>query len=326
MRDIKIPHNRFLLKPHTAAMNILQAISTRKSSRTFNGLHLDNAILNRIDTLCRKLSISPDSSEPGIFNNIPRPSIKLLSDCHAGGMLGTYGVIKGARSFLAMAAGSSTAEQLLAGYLFEKIVLECTRNGLDTCWVGGTFGKTVFQAEFDNATDKSESDIATEQPGKKQTVTIISPLGHRTPDTRFAERIMRRIVSSDSRKPFHDLFEGITPPSFHLMRQISETQCAGSQSVDNISLEHRLAVALECVRMAPSARNSQPWRANVCRNLKGRPTGIAFKKALTGKFSYYDMGIAYCHLVESASYLGIKGTLEQNSYTDPSELFFSLLS
>lgn len=302
-------------------MNPIKAIIARKSCRTFNGLHLDPAVLGKINALCRELSTSPQASEPRIFNRIPRPEIKLLSDFSASGLVGTYGVIKGARSFLAMAGGDTPRRQLLAGYLFEQIVLTCTAEGLDTCWLGGTFGQSGFQAEFDKPGTSQRNSPATPCP-----VTIVSPLGHRTPHTRFAERIMRKIVSADTRKPFPDLFTGIDAPRPDLMQRLADDTCNGTTLQEAISTEEKVAVMLECVRLAPSSTNSQPWRANVCRNLKGKITGIAMSCAATGKFATYDMGIAYRHLLDSARMLGINGVLEENSDTDPTQLFFSLLS
>lgn len=299
-------------------MNIIQAIITRKSCRTFNGLRPDPSLLDKVDALCRMATSAPEAPEPEWFSGIRRPSIKLLRDFSASGMLGTYGVIKGARAFLAMAAGDTPAEQFLAGYLFEKIVLECTMAGLDTCWLGGTFGKSGFQAEFHKNIAGTTADTQPPATEAQPTVTIVSPLGHRTQNTRFAERIMRRIVAADSRKPFGDLFNGIAAPAPGALQRIADTGLPAG------TLEERVAAALECVRLAPSSTNSQPWRASVCRNLKGRITGIALTCAGNGRFACYDMGIACCHLLESAGTLGLEGFLERNASTVPSQLFFSL--
>ena len=284
-------------------MNIIQAITTRRSCRTYNGLHLEPAVLDRIESICKQLSTGTTASEPELFRHTPRPAIKLLRDFSANGMFGTYGVIKGARSFVAMASGSSDNEQVLAGYLFEKLILECTAMKLGTCWLGGTFGKSGFQAEF----NRQPSGNATESDAM---LTIVSPVGHPTPRTRFAERIMRRIVASDSRKPFADLFEGIAAPSAELMQRLANGNADAATS-----LEEKIAAVLECVRLAPSSTNSQPWRATVCRNVKGKITGIELNCAGTSKLNTYDMGIALCHMLESARALGINCTLKTNGAT-----------
>lgn len=308
-------------------MNIVKTIATRKSCRTYNGLHLEASVLEKIDVLCQQQANGPDDHEPRIFNTIPRPIIRLLRDFSASGMLGTYGVIKGARSFMAMAAGKKPAEQLIAGYIFEKLILQCTAMGIDTCWLGGTFGKTGFQTEFyKTQEDVKPSAHDRDQTSEQPSITIVSPLGHRTPHTRFAERIMRKMVSADTRKPFPELFHGITPPSDTIIQRYAAMHEPPAIPINPAQLEERVATILECVRQAPSSTNSQPWRANVCRNLKGRITGIAMTSLGTGKLAYYDMGIAYCHLIESSRFLGINGILEENSSTDPSQLFFSLMA
>lgn len=293
-------------------MNVIKAILQRRSSRTFNGLHLDSSTLTQIDDMCRQSTGLPVTCEPELFHSTRRPDIMLLHDFKASGMLGTYGVIKGACSFIVMCAGDSCEERMLGGFLMERILLKCTAMGIGTCWLGGTFGKNGFQSEIDRLSAIS---------GKQsRPVTIVSPLGHCTPKTRFAERVMRHIVSADSRKPFSDLFNGIAEPDEHLLSDIAE----GSVAVASLTIEDKLALALECVRRAPSSTNSQPWRATVRRNLKGRPVGISFSCAANGKLTPYDMGIAYCHFIESSRALCMDGALQANSKGNPYELFFSL--
>ena len=281
------------------AMNIIESILERRSSRTFNGLHLDASTLKRIGELCRQFSAYPAEGEPDCFHNIERPDIMLLPDFKADGLLGTYGVIKGACSFMVMAVASDPAQQLLAGYIFERLLLSCTAEGIGTCWLGGTFGKTNFQTEYNRMSGGNAS----------RQVAIVSPLGHRTPKTRFAERMMRRLVSADTRKPFDRLFEGIAPPSDEMTRIAVQGKAAAS----DFTTENKLAIALECVRCAPSSSNSQPWRAVVNRNLKGRATSVSFTCASTGRFTPYDMGIAYCHFAESCHYLHLPVSLKTTS-------------
>lgn len=278
------------------AMNIIEAISERRSSRTFNGLHLDASTLNRIGESCLRLSARPAEGEPECFLNVGRPDIRLLPDFKADGLLGTYGVIKGACSFMVMAVKPEPAQQLLAGYIFERLLLLCTAEGIGTCWLGATFGKTDFQAEYSRLPGNDNS----------KHVAIVSPLGHRTPKTRFAERMMRRLVSADTRKPFVQIFQGIAPPS---PDDIALIAARGKEAKPDMSVEQRLAIALECVRLAPSSSNSQPWRAVVNRNLKGRATSVSFTCTSAGRFTPYDMGIAYCHFAESCRYLGIAVSL-----------------
>ena len=58
--------------------------------------------------------------------------------------LGTYGVIKNARLFLAgmLKPAPMAAEDY--GYCMEKLILKATELGLGTCWLGGTFSIGAF--------------------------------------------------------------------------------------------------------------------------------------------------------------------------------------
>ena len=291
-------------------MNIIEAISERRSNRTFNGLHLDASTLNRIGELCSRLSASPAEGEPGCFLNIERPDIRLLPHFKAEGLLGTYGVIKGACSFIVMAVSPDPAQQILAGYIFERLLLSCTAEGIGTCWLGGTFGKTNFQTEYNLLPGHDSS---------KQ-VAIVSPLGHCTPKTRFAERMMRRLVAADTRKPFEQIFQGIAPFSDDLTQIAAQDE----ESLSALKMDDKLAIALECVRRAPSSSNSQPWRAVVNRNLKGRATSVSFTCVSKGKFTPYDMGIAYCHFTECCRYLNVHISLKPSHNPYESEAILEM--
>ena len=281
-------------------MNVIQAISSRISTRTFNGLKPEPNILNRIESMCHDMCVEPASDEPECFRSVPRPQIALLSGISAEGKLGTYGVIKGATTFLAMACQAQPAAQILGGYILERIILECTRMGLDTCWIGGTFGRTGFQEAFNRAISNHAPSIAEPHSGK---VGIITPLGHRTPSTRFAERMMRMAVGANNRKPFERLFTGVKAPSVELMETVN------TQSPDtlNLTTDEKLSVALECLRLAPSSTNSQPWRAAVTHDTKAQSGNIIFTCARRSHLATYDMGIAYAHFNAAARYLGVEG-------------------
>jgi hypothetical protein len=74
---------------------------------------------------------------------------------------------------------------------------------------------------------------------------------------------------------------------------------------------------LECVRMAPSASNKQPWRI-----IKGRGQNVMhfYLKRTPGydniikdiRLQNVDMGIAMCHFELSARELGLKGDWNVN--------------
>lgn len=235
-------------------MKISDVIAARQSCRTFNGLHIDKASKDKLFSEIEVL--------PRLFEDVAVPVIRLVDNDQAEGSLGTYGFITGARQFLVMASGDTVGEELQAGFMFETLVLKATSMGLGTCWLGGTFRRGPFARVMGNDPDGRE-------------VSIVSPIGHPTQKRRFAERMMRRMVKSDHRKPFARLFSGVSPDS-------------------------PLGRVLQAVRLAPSSRNSQPWKASVAQETdsEGRKRmTVRFDCTTDSRFSSIDMGIAYCHFV-----------------------------
>lgn len=251
-------------------MNRTDAIQIRHSDRTYNGLRIDHPSIEAI-----RNSIA---SERPLLKDVDKPLIKIIDNDNSGGQLGTYGFIKGARQFLVMAASDSSAAHVQAGYMLEQTILDVTCNGLHTCWLGGTFSRGPF------------SDAMGDCGGRK--VIIVVPIGHIAPKRRFSERMMRRIVKADHRKPFETLF------SF-------EPGLASCPAADIVARK-----ALEAVRLAPSSSNSQPWRAKVSFANNKADSKIDSKSAnkhdavevvvdfsckSSGQFAPVDMGIAYSH-------------------------------
>ena len=62
-----------------------------------------------------------------------------------GEKLGTYGVIKGANTFLGVTADKSEFGLVAAGYQFENLVLILTNMGLATVWLAATFSREQFE-------------------------------------------------------------------------------------------------------------------------------------------------------------------------------------
>lgn len=61
-----------------------------------------------------------------------------------GEKLGTYGVIKGAGSFLGLSVPDLPLAPLAAGYEFENLILYATHMGLGTVWLAATFSGTAL--------------------------------------------------------------------------------------------------------------------------------------------------------------------------------------
>ncbi len=192
---------------------------------------------------------------------------------------GTYGVIKNARTYLAVAAEKGPDAMESVGYGFEKLVLYAQSIGLGTCWLGGTFNKS----EFAKRMELRENEI----------FPIASPIGYPAPKNHLINRVMRRAISADSRKSFDKLFfDGdFTKPM--------TKEAAGDY-----------AYALEMVRLAPSAANKQPWR--ILR--QGNKWHFYEKKEMSSStendIQRLDIGIAFCHFELAAKEKGLKGRLE----------------
>ena len=229
-------------------MNIIETIRTRKSIRNY-----DNLPLTDTETRAIQSAIDGTSSPFG-----GKATIRLQKFETRGKLKpGTYGVISGAGSFLLMAYADSEKNELSAGYMLEKIILDATALSLGTCWLGGTFSNS----DFDRNQIWPEG----------ETLKIVSPIGHSSGRTSLLERLEHLAVNSASRKPFGELF---FHNDFNTPLQPDDT-CFG--------------LALEMLRLAPSSLNRQPWRALVCDN------EIHFYYRNNASRPVLDCGIALCH-------------------------------
>ena len=190
-----------------------------------------------------------------------------------GEKLGTYGFIKGAKLFICVTAEDRPDAALAVGYVFEQLVLYMTSLGLGTCWLGGTFNKGAFA----QAIRLQEGTL----------LPILSPVGYAAKSLRPLEKIFRTSLKADKRQPAEKLFfekDFATPlhaPDF--------------------------AGALENVRLAPSARNMQPWR--VVREDNAfhffRTDDMPFMQTI-------DIGIALNHFCLSLQEAGVKYSIEKS--------------
>jgi hypothetical protein len=197
-----------------------------------------------------------------------------------GRVRGTYGVVTGASSFLVGVLKPSNKGFEDYGYLYEAAILYITSLGLGTCWMGGTFSRTLF------------SDMA--QPQKGQIIPSISPVGIIADNRSLIDTMFVFTAGSRARKQWASLFfkESFSSP-------LGE-DAAGP-----------FALPLEMVRLGPSASNRQPWR--IVMDDKG------FHLYLSRTFGYgllfrdvdlqrIDMGIAMFHFERTALELGLKGS------------------
>lgn len=260
--------------------NIFSVIEHRRSHRTYSGLLPSAETIRRIKEIAATplprpmLRLLPEGT--------PLPDIRIIQTDPSTPPPSTYGFIKGARMYAAMGTTdiSNRASAVAGGMLFERFVLNATAMDIATCWLGGTFSKSAFQKLYEEA-------------GGEGTVTITSPVGHPAPNMRFGERVMRAIVKASARKPFHKLF--IIKPETATIAEIKD-------------IHGKITKIFNCIRLAPSSSNSQPWRAVAEISAPDHAMIALTCESPDNRFAPTDIGIALCHLFESADSLEMRLT------------------
>ena len=118
--------------------DVKDTVTKRRSVRSYDSRALEQ------DTKEKILSYAEELENPiG-----PKIRIQFIDKNTAanGEKLGTYGIIKGADSFIGVTAVKEDYALEALGYEFEQIVLYATSLGLGTCWMGGTFKRAAFAA------------------------------------------------------------------------------------------------------------------------------------------------------------------------------------
>jgi len=257
--------------------DMIEAMKKRVSVRSYADRPVEQSVKENIRGLL-------DVHNTGPFGNRVRLGLIDLSDMEQGETrhLGTYGFITGARLYVASVVGCGPGAMQDAGYCLEQVIVRITHLGLGTCWLGGTFKRASFAERLSLSND--------------EVIPAISPVGYARDKKTVRERVLRRFVGADQRKPWAVLFfEGA-------MDRPLPREAAGDY-----------ATALECLRLAPSASNGQPWRivkpkdANVFHFLLKRTPGYAmFLRGLD--LQMVDMGIAMAHFELAARETGLDGT------------------
>ena len=254
---------------------ITEIIKKRISCRTYSEKPIENKVL-------REFSASINAVHKGLFGNQPIfKLIKLASlTSQEWKKLGTYGVIKNAQIFLVGSIQNHNLAMEDYGYCKEKLILQATKLGLGTCWLGGTFQL----GRFAQAIGLREGEL----------LPTITPVGYPARQKSITEKIMRWGADSDNRKPWSDIFF-----TGNFSQPLTQSHAG------------KYAEALENLRLAPSASNKQPWRIlrNAAQNI--------FHFYLSRAFGYnslwhvslqnIDMGIAMCHFALTAQETGLKG-------------------
>lgn len=250
---------------------ISEIIKERKSVRTYKQNDIDEEKIVKIEAFMNNLQ--------GPFNEKVRFKIINSNEPLKGEKIGTYGIIKGANMFIAVAYENGDMALEEVGYKMEKLILYITSLELGTCWIGGTFNKS----EFSKAMDLNSNEI----------LPIVTPIGKSEEKKRFIERAMKFFAKSKKRKDWCELF---------FLRDFS----IPLTPVINLGYFKDI---LENVRLAPSALNKQPWR--IVKDSNKFHFYINSPKIKNDELTFdihrIDIGIAMCHFDLTCKEFGLEG-------------------
>lgn len=258
--------------------SLINTIRKRVSIRTYDKRTLTkedrNALLKEIESLKNPFGVKVHVS---MIDKELNPS---------GEKLGTYGIIKGAKTFLGVSVANEKFAGIAVGYDFESLILYATSIGLGTVWLAATFNRE----NFINAMNIPE----------EEKLIAISPVGYPAEKRSITENIMRTTMKSSMRKEWNQLFY--------------------DKSFKNpLSLENTKEYqdALEMLRLAPSAKNEQPWR--VLKTQDAFHFYTTYKSELSDGEKFIkevDLGIAILHFHKIVLNNNLKGHFEVLPQTD----------
>jgi len=241
-------------------MTITEAIGRRYSVRNYDGRPLDG------DALARLSEDIKDAVAP--FGG--RWSARIVSVAAGDFRPSTYGIIRGARDYMAVGMADDSLSRMAGGYCMEEVVLKAWQRGLGTCWLGGTFRASTFGRRHD------------ELP-----LTAVIPVGHPA-KSGLVNKIARTMARSDRRRPMQQLFFTVS-----------------SVDADKpLAADSHLYKPLELMRLAPSSTNCQPWRAVVNGHC------VHFFNTGTRAMCDIDMGIGLRHFVYGCAAYNVTGHFE----------------
>lgn len=264
---------------------ISETIRQRYSCRSYS----DDPVA---DPVLKKLQEAVSAPQTGPFGNKPRFVLVAMDALAAKEWktLGTYGVIKNARLYLAGMITPAPMAPEDYGYCKEKLILTATELGLNTCWMGGTFAISAFGR------------VAGMR--RNELLPTISPIGYAASRRSLTERVMRSFAGSDHRLPWDELF----------FKQNAAAPLSPGDA--GVYLE-----ALENVRLAPSASNKQPWRIVYDKDRKTflfyLSRAIGYRHLRDVSLQEIDMGIALCHFDLTIKELRIAGSWRSGEAAPP---------
>lgn len=266
--------------------SIIETIHIRKSWRTFTDAPVEPEKISAFEDFLAQ-------NTTGFFGSIIRFKLVKFNETPKDELkqLGTYSIIRGAKLFMAGTVKKQGRYLEDYGYCMEKNILKAAELGLGTCWLGATFNRSGFSENL--------------QAPEDEVVPAVTPVGYALEKRRLADNVMRTAIGADNRKPVEEIyFEG----SFN----------------NPVRPQGVYKQVMECVRLAPSASNKQPWRIIETRNPELGARNFNFFIDRDKSYIYQagpniDIGIAMCHFEYACEELGIKGgfkVLEQPPSVD----------
>jgi nitroreductase len=249
-------------------------IKKRVSCRSFDGRGLDGKTLEALEKFPAVLELPFQSRlRFGVIDGEKVRAENLFST-------GSYGMIKGARFYLsALVRKAEPRPWEDIGFALEAAVLYATDLELGSCWIGGIFDRRNFGKVLGMGAD--------------ELLPAVVVVGHPAARPSLRDRLVRWSAKGDLRKAPAGLFfaeNWQTPLQYEKLPQ--------------------WAPVLECVRLAPSASNKQPWRIiSQAGSLhfyldRDRAYSAMMPKA---DLQRIDMGIAICHFQLAAAEAGLMG-------------------
>ena len=179
---------------------------------------------NYLDTPISSGDIDKLKSAVDQYNKESGLSIQLIEDGHSAfkGILRNYGMFHGVRSFFAMVGNTGEAGLFdRIGYYGELLVLEATMLGLGTCWVGATYSKKHCPCKI----------------GNNETLVCLITVGTVKEKPGLKENLVYLSAHHGGKKSLESLYTADS--------EVPDWFLAG----------------MKAVRIAPSALNTQPVRA-----------------------------------------------------------------
>jgi len=245
---------------------MIQTMLTRQSSRLFTRDSLKQK-WEMIDQVLRDSKMGPLGHPIDLIRLSPLELKK-----QGIGQLATFGVISGTAESLFGIIPNTRAGLVNYGYAMEKAAIVLRREGIGSCWLGGTFKKRKLEALY--------------LMKETRCIPAVLAIGIPHKDQSMVERIVKLTTCSVKRKPLSDLIFD-----------------KGFQRSLPIKPGTKWETIFTCVQRAPSARNTQP-----CRIVREQNAyHFYLKTRAETALNRIDMGIVICHFDLARMELGIEG-------------------